>query len=169
MQPNYFPKLKDKNFLKQLLRSQMNFVPLVSGHGLTADSFFLLVAFISLSSPEQVFFFVSMKAQKYIDCSRHLEKLLQNWGRRGRQGGGGKDEIFFSAPPSPSSILTDQPLSWWQEKISIMVCTAKYSCFAGYHLLSSNCFHKSKGSLFTLPWTHTPSGTICLWPGRVLF
>ena len=46
MQPNYFPKLKDKNFLKQLLRSQMNFVPLVSGHGLTADSFFLLSSFL---------------------------------------------------------------------------------------------------------------------------
>ena len=114
------------------------------------------------------FFFVSMKAQKYIDCSRHLEKLLQNWGRRSRQGGGGKEEIFFHSSPVPF-LYFNTLTSRWQEKISIMVCTAKYSCFAGYHLLSSNCFHKSKGSLFSLPWTHTPSGTIFLWPGRVLF
>lgn len=157
MQPNSFSKIKDKNSLKQLLRSHMNFVPLVSGHALSSLHL--------LASPEQVFFFsFQRKLRSTLIAAAILKAIIAKLREEGQAKGREKrGKLFSLLSPSPSSILIHQPLSWWQEKISIMFHTANYACFAGYHLLSSNCFHKNTRGLFLplLEPTH-PQEQSCL-------
>lgn len=139
----------------------------------------LTLSFFSLASPEQVFFFRFNESSEVHWLQLPSGKqLLQNWGRRGRQRGGRREEIFFSPPPPPPPLV---PFLYFDPSISplesffvqdgrrrLVSWFALQNTAAGYHLLPSNCFHKNKGFLFTLSWTHTlRNNQIFPWPGIV--